>query len=256
MENNQQNQRQSLIGIQELFKRSFELYKNNFWTFIVISLLPIAASMILPVLSLLTGFGLPILNLLRNPSSPIEFIGVLTSSLLASVPIFLLVGLIIIGVNVWGAIALIYAIKNNEAGVKESFLQTKDRVLSAIWVGLLVGIALFFGYLLFFIPGIIFSIWFSFSFYVLIYEGLHGTKALSRSKQLVDGHWWDVFARLAIIGVVFFFLNLIIQGAPLLSPILGLLSSSFGPVYSYVIYSDIKGIKDLKKQREPPEDKK
>ncbi len=49
--------------------------------------------------------------------------------------------------------------------------------------------------LCFLIPGIIFSIWFSFSLYILILEGQRGTQSLAMSRELVKGYFWPVLWR-------------------------------------------------------------
>ncbi len=44
------------------------------------------------------------------------------------------------------------------------------------------------------IPGIIWGIFYAFTLYVVAIEGIGGRAALKRSKALVRGHWWEVFA--------------------------------------------------------------
>jgi len=43
------------------------------------------------------------------------------------------------------------------------------------------------------VPGIIFSIWYTFTYYAVIFEEKKGMEALKSSKQLVSGRWWRIF---------------------------------------------------------------
>ncbi|WP_437223407.1 hypothetical protein SH661x_003205 [Planctomicrobium sp. SH661] len=54
-----------------------------------------------------------------------------------------------------------------------------------IWTSILMGLAILGGLILLIIPGILFAIWFGLSQNVVVLENLSGSKALSRSKQLV-----------------------------------------------------------------------
>lgn len=118
----------------------------------------------------------------------------------------LLIPLGIIGVFIlfWSFVALLFAIKEREEriGVFESYKKSFPKLLSFIWISILVASITSGGLLLLIIPGIVFAVWFSLAIYVLVSEDLKGMKALFRSKQLVQGYWWKVFWR-------FFFIYLI-----------------------------------------------
>ena len=47
------------------------------------------------------------------------------------------------------------------------------------------------GFVFFIVPGVIFSIWLSFSVLILIVENEKGTNALVRSKEYVKGRWGE-----------------------------------------------------------------
>lgn len=124
------------------------------------------------------------------------------------------------------------------------------------------------GYILFVVPGIIFSIWFAFVMYVLLLEDIGSFKALGRSRELVKGFWWTVFARLlliAIFSIIFSaLLNMInsISGAVfelgsqsrqlpliLIGALLTFLTFFIALIVNYVVYSIITIYKYLLYER-------
>lgn len=67
---------------------------------------------------------------------------------------------------------------------------------------LLQTLAIMGGMILCIIPGILFAFWFSLSSHVVVIEGLSGTKALSRSKDLMRGNIGTVFVLGILLGVI------------------------------------------------------
>jgi hypothetical protein len=80
------------------------------------------------------------------------------------------------------------------------------RLGSVLLVSLLVGLAVAFGFLLLFVGAIIFGVFFSVSVPALIVENRRGRDAMSRSWNLVKGHFWHalgvVFVAAIIAGLV------------------------------------------------------
>lgn len=70
----------------------------------------------------------------------------------------------------------------------EAFQHALRRFLPLIGTTILMMMAIFGGFLLLIIPGILFALWFGLAQHVVIIEELSGQKALSRSKQLVRNH--------------------------------------------------------------------
>ena len=62
-------------------------------------------------------------------------------------------------------------------------MRGKSGIWQFFWISLLRGWAVLGGLILFIIPGIIFSIWFSLSLYILVAEGLKGTSAIKQNCQ-------------------------------------------------------------------------
>lgn len=61
------------------------------------------------------------------------------------------------------------------------------------------------------IPAIIWGIFYIFTLYVVAIEGIGGRAALKRSKSLVKGHWFEVFAYVLIINIALFFVGIVMM---------------------------------------------
>ncbi len=168
-----------LIKARDLIRESWTLYKNNF-----LFLTKIAAWLLIPAVVLTV---LPIFD------TGGKFFGIINIFLLLVYlfTIFFLASFI--------SIALVMAIngllKQEKVDMKAVYGASYSKILSYIWISVLVTVATLGGTLLLIIPGIIFSIWFSFSLYILILEGQRGTQSLAMSRELVKGYFWPVLWR-------------------------------------------------------------
>jgi hypothetical protein len=88
------------------------------------------------------------------------------------------------------------------------------------WVTILAGLAVVGGLLLLVIPGIIFATWFYMSAYVVIEEGLSGTAALRRSRELTRNRFWDALGSMSLLQAPSI-LGIVPVLGPIAGPILG-----------------------------------
>jgi hypothetical protein len=90
--------------------------------------------------------------------------------------------------------------------VEASYRYGFRRLGSVILLSLLVGLIVAVGFILLFVPGVIFLVFLSASIPVLIVENRRGTEALGRSWELVRGHFWHalvvILVAALIVGVV------------------------------------------------------
>jgi hypothetical protein len=107
--------------------------------------------------------------------------------------------------------ATLLLLEDGSRSVRE--LLNKGIVLAwpVIIVGFLTGLFTLFWALLLIIPGIIFSVYYSFSTYALVYEKQTGMAALKRSQQLVKNYWWAVVARTVYLGLVYLAVFLVVS---------------------------------------------
>jgi hypothetical protein len=83
-------------------------------------------------------------------------------------------------------------------GARESLRYATRFILPTLWVSTLFVLLVGLGSILLVIPGIYLFVCFSLSYAVLLVENLRGMKALRRSRALVKGQWWSLFAVLLI----------------------------------------------------------
>lgn len=130
------------------------------------------------------------------------------SSAALNVLIFLTLILLIAFMFAWIYTALIKALGNLvTAGTMPPWKESMATSLPLLWplfyTFILLGLIVMAGYFLLIIPGIIFSIWYAFTIYQVIFENTYGMAALRASKQLVAGRWWTILFSLLIPQMVF-----------------------------------------------------
>ncbi|MFA6427131.1 MAG: hypothetical protein WCW16_01640 [Candidatus Magasanikbacteria bacterium] len=115
-----------------------------------------------------------------------------------------------VGIALMKAVAMRYE-GQTAMPLGEALKNSMKYILPGILVAILTGLATLGGFLLLIIPGIIFGIWFAFSFQALVIDDKHGTDALKTSKHLVHARWFGVFWRLFLPALVFGLLYMALQ---------------------------------------------
>jgi len=222
---------EKLLPVVDLIKKSFDLYYKKFWTLaglILFTFLGLLAFLPLGLIGLAISWG---------PFSRADYNAtiILVDILLGLLGLFfaILFGL-------WSRVASFFSIKEQELDFKSSLAVSWPKMWQFFWVSLLVGLAVLGGFILFVIPGVIFSVWFCLAMFVFVAEGLEGTSALKRSKQLVQGYWWPVFGRLALLGI----LIMLISSIKFFGPIINVFfMAPFGIAFEYYLYEDLRRVK-------------
>lgn len=219
---------ESLISVKDLFKQSFDIYVNKFWFFVKLMALNSLAFLLLAPAGIL-----------------MFFIGDSLGSIITVSIFFALSIVAIILVSTLINVALIISVKERAKNftLKQVLSESRSIFVSYLWVSSLVGLAVLGGLILFIIPGIVFLVWFVFSSYVLIDQGIKSKQSLAESKNLVKDYWWAVFGRLILATI----LITAISWAPLAGDIFSFFFGvPFGTIYSFLIYEDLKKIKATK----------
>lgn len=219
----------------QLFKGSLGIFAENVWLFVGILAVP-------AVLAFVAGLFEPPQDTGVINISEWLFFGALT--------------LITAIVNVFMAIALIFAVDNRSLTVVGAYAAAKGFFWRYIGLSLLISAILLLAFILFIIPGIIVSVWFTFATFVLVLERTKIIDALKRSREYVRGKWWGVFGRLialmlivwAIMIILFaivMMIGLVIPGNDFIQVALStIIGFALGPIvmgYSYLLYQDAKG---------------
>ncbi len=109
---------------------------------------------------------------------------------------------------------------------KHTFTASSHLIWPFIFAAFLVGIIVFGGTLLLIVPGIIFSVWYALTSYIVILDDGRGWSALKTSKKLVYGRWWGMAARIFIPSIVFILCSTVLRFIVML-PFAAFLTSQF-----------------------------
>jgi hypothetical protein len=120
-----------------------------------------------------------------------------------------------------------------------------------ILVAIVAGVAIVIGFFLLLVPGLILiTIWAVFV-PVIVLERAPGLSSLSRSRELVRGSGWQVFAVLFVLFVLVAVVSTAISAAAasagtgagiVVRVVVGVLTAPFGSLASAVLYFDLKGL--------------
>jgi hypothetical protein len=199
----------------EILRHAFELYGQhwkNLFAMVAVVMIPLAIGQ-----ALITDLWLDESLTREEIRDGVEVVvdGAFLAGIAASL-VFLLF-------SVLGYTALQGAITRAAAGtflgrdmdIGESLRFGLSRFWSILLVGVLTGLAVLGGFLLFIVPGFIFLTRFWVGVPALVIEDRRGREALKRSWNLVKGRSWPVFGTIVVVGI----------GTSLLS---GLLTQLFG----------------------------
>jgi Membrane domain of glycerophosphoryl diester phosphodiesterase len=131
---------------------------------------------------------------------------------------------------------------------EESYRFGFKRLGSVILVSLLVGLAILGGLILLVIPGIIFAVLLCVSVPVLIVENRRGRAAMSRSWNLVKGHFWHALGVIFVAGIIVGIVSGIIGAIGgsewivrwIFNAIAQILTAPFTALVSVLLYLDLR----------------
>lgn len=228
-----------------LLDQAWEIYKKRFVVFLGIVALPVFVS------SLLAAFFILMIIWLRSGSLsvPAFFLSPFGLGLMLSLFFVSFAG------ELWSQTALLCAIRDRgeNIGIKESYRRGWGKITSYFWISFLSGFIIAGGTFLFFVPGLIFFVWFSLASFVFISENKKGWSALMASKGYVRGNWRGVFWRFLFIGIIiwlFFYLLNVVSGlitildiGDILFCVGYLLLIPIVTTYLFLIYENLRKIK-------------
>lgn len=163
-----------IINVKEIFKTSFEIYKNNFQTFISISLIFAVIIVLLAQVSPVRGSGL-------------SFIFTTISMLISS----------------WFSMALMYAsaalLQKKNITWQEALMLPKERFRMYVIVNAALFLLIISGFLLFIVPGVYLAVVYNFTSTITVLEKTEFKESFMRSAALVKGRFIQIMGFLALI---------------------------------------------------------
>ncbi len=190
-------------GLGDILSAAFDVYKAN-----AAGLIMIVAVVVVPltlISSLITKVALApkktTVILFGQPVGTVEsrsFGVFLLAALVAAA-----IGIIITAVLQAAMLrAAAQATVGDPVDIEASYRWGLKRFPSVLLVSILVGLAVAFGFILLIIPGVIFLAMLSVSIPALVIENLKGTDAMSRSWNLVKGHFWHVLGTVVVAALI------------------------------------------------------
>lgn len=238
-----------LIKVGDIILNSWEMYTKNFkklWPYMLFMFLPNFILGVTGIISLyLDRFATSGLFILSN--------NLIVLAILTVCLIFTLWATMALAKNLGNIVN-----KKPFVAYKDTFSLTSHLIWPTIYTFLLLLLIIMGGTLLLIIPGIIFMVWFSFTYLVIIYEEKRGVEALMESKKLVTGRWWPIlwriFAPSIFFGVIFliisytvsFIIDLIFSGLSfyivngILTSILSVIVSPLTALATIILYFKAK----------------
>lgn len=212
-----------LSDVGEWLKASWRLYLDR--GFLLLGVLVLVFFLFLFPLLLLVGFTALAAYLL-----PSEFripVWVLGGSAALFVPAWL---------GAWGHLVYVALALDRSLEFGDAWRDTRGLIGAYWWVMGLVFFLVLGGVFLFLLPGILFSVWFSFALFVLVGGGARGMNALAASRDLFRGRFWPVFGRLLLLGL----LNGAVSWVPFVG---GIASLALAPLFllaQVLLYEELK----------------
>ncbi len=254
--NTKEQKKTALGSVFNILAESINFYKEKLNSILGIMVIPFLANLII---------GLAGLRFFPNLSVESWDLDQISISALGLLSILVIINILI---SIWAQVALIILVKDKEKDISigEAFSDALDKILSYIWVSVLVFLAVLGGIILLVIPGVIFAVWFSLATYILVVEGLKGREALKKSREYVTGHWGAVFWRILFLGilgilVMLFFTTLVVGLLGLWGLETGSISIvtniandllvslvfiPIGVIYMFLLYSQLRDLKSSK----------
>lgn len=218
-------QTRKLLELGELFGRTWELYKRRVGSLLLLGLV----TMLMVVCPILLMMGVGFLAGLAVPGMEQAFLvgGGVTG---AVVGIF---------TSVWGGAAFFRAIVDERCEIRDALAGGSRLYVPFLWLFILSGFIKTGGFLLLIIPGIVFSVAFTFAPYIVAEEKGKGMDALMLSMEYVRQHWVDVFIRLLLLWL----LGAVVGSIPLVGPVLSLLYIPFEYLFVFLLYRNMVDIR-------------
>lgn len=164
----------------------------------------------------------------------------------------LLVALLVAGMIfgfVWFGSSFILAITKISDGknlrVRQTFKEARLIWWRFLGTSLLVALIMAVGYLLFIVPGLIFSVWFAFALFITVTKGSHAFESVKKSKELVGGYFWPVAGRLFTFTILNLLLRIVftLKQIEMIGSVVLIVTVPYFMLLPYLLYKDLLKVK-------------
>ena len=227
-------EKKGLLSAPQILGQAWSVYRQKIGVLLGVTLLMI----ILPAISVL-------LNLLfsKSPSGWYVIVSPLVS----------LLGLF---AQAWGYLSFFVIIRDRQEKVSvfEAYRRTVKKLPAYLWLMILSYFVLIGGFMLLFIPALVLGVSLALAVPIFVTENLRGITVIQKSRVYVKGFWVKVAWRQAFLGCFFMLIILLpvvasfffdkspffIMVTMVFMTVMSFLSASFGAVYTYVLYENLR----------------
>ena len=212
------------LSLGEVITKTFELYRKNFMTYLVLFLV------IEAVFALLSAAVVQVVNLPSlgtNPTSQqvASWVSGSLGTLIVAGLALLILAVVVFPIAEGATIKMASdEIQNRTPQIMTAVSFAASKLLSMWALGILLSVIVFIGFIALIIPGIILAIMFSLVLPALLIENTGVLGSMNRSRELVSHRWLKTFVT-GLVLVIF---------VALISAVLGLVAIPFGPVSGFV----------------------
>lgn len=186
-----------LLNIIETFKETGKIFANNWLSIIIVQIIPTLISVF---------FSLIIKEVMS------------IGNIYLAVAVLSLSGLVFFYLVFWSQTALIKAISKVKPNIVEIYKESFTKVLPYLSSMVLVFLTVFTGFAIFFLPGILFLVWHSFTAFVVVLEDKKGFEAMAVSREYTRKNFMRVLGRGILLVIIMFTFGML----------LGQVSAQFG----------------------------
>ncbi len=171
---------------------------------------------------------------------------------LAGLGLGLVIEILAVVASIIASLGLVSAYGKN-TNFAESFAVGIKLFWANVWIAILVCLALFGGFIMLIIPGIILMVQLAFTNYTLVLEDKHGMAALAQSRTYAKGYWWAIFGRTLLLILIFIVAEIVIiapltlllgaVGGTIIDGFFLLFLSPFAVSYQYEVFHNLRRLK-------------
>ncbi len=257
----------SLPPIKKLFSDSWEAFTKSILNLLILSVIMYAGFILIAIAAvgvvLAAGFGSLVSNmsnLSSNPNAILQAFSQFNPVIFIVGLVVLIVAMMLLGYMMQIAMIIVIGEYKQHIDFGVLFKRSFGFVLPLFVINLFVSLFVFGGFFVFILPALLFTFFFLFGSYELIFENQRGITALRRSAAIITNHFGEILIRiLALWGVyiliVVFIPNLILRIEPTTGSLLFLgsfvfntLLSWFAAAYIYMLYAHSRAATPKDKQ--------
>lgn len=237
----------SLPSISQLLEESWRLFEKTSLTYLKLFGLSVVAVLLAVLIGVLFAFPLSFVTF-GSHSVDLNHLTLFPITMIILLMVwFILFILLFIAIAVITPIVGVFILQEKKGSLFQLIKQSKQFFWQYFLAALLSGVVTFGGIILFFIPGLLFAVFFTFVLYEVVMEQQSGSTALKKSYFLVKNNFWEVIVRLFVLEIGLIIISVILNrlaGGNWLLNLVRFLFSIFSMWYSrayvYLLYKQLR----------------